>query len=394
MLKQHKIKIKEVFSILGLFISWRVSIQLIAWLSTTRLNLLKDQAYPWIQSFAWAEKIPSWLSYWTKWDSGWYLSIAERGYFWDGPHTWSSVVFFPFYPVAIRFLAKIIQFFTEYNFVLAGLIISNLALLFSCFYIYRLVRCDFDKRKAFRAVFYLLIFPTSVFLASLYTESLFLLLCLASFYYARQQKWITSSICGGLAALTKPLGVFLFFILLFEYLEQRKFNLAKIKASVFSLFLTPFGLLLFMSHLYDKFKNPFLFIFAQESWGRKLQISEALTFTWQNFKNLISKPSQNMAYLTSNLFDYAFLFLFFVLAIFVFLLLRKSYGLYMLLGLFIPLTTGQMLSMSRYVLILFPAFIFLALLGKNKVINYTIVILFSMLSSLFITMFVNSYWVG
>src|SRR5215813_14139134 len=38
------------------------------------------------------------LAAWARWDAGWYLSIAERGYWYD-PHGASNVAFFPLLPL-------------------------------------------------------------------------------------------------------------------------------------------------------------------------------------------------------------------------------------------------------------------------------------------------------
>lgn len=391
-----KIKIdwKEIFSILGLFTAWRVIIWLVAFISQNRIDLNTDQAYAWSANAAqdWLDKIPSFLQYWARWDSGWYISVAQQGYYWNAPGDWSNVVFFPLYPQAVRFLGYLLnnQFF------IAGIIVSSLATLFTCFYLYRLVKFELEKKSALRSVLYLLIFPTSIFLASVYTESLFILTAVASIYHARKGQWYAASIWGFLVTLTRPSGIIILAVLLLEYFEQKKFNPLKIKANVLNLLFIPSGLGIYMYFLYQRFQNPYIFAFAQDAWQRETNVS--FTGLWgtlsKYFYDLISFDSSNLPQYISKASDFIFFTIFFILAIIVFIFLRKSYGLYMMAYLIIPALTGTFISMGRFSLALFPAFILLAKWGRNQAVNYSITILFAMLSALFVTMFVNTYWVG
>ncbi len=385
---------KEIFSILGLFMAWRVIIWLIAFIGQGRFALNSDQAYGWSANAAqdWIQNIPSFLRYWARWDSGWYIGLAEKGYYWNAPGDWSNVVFFPLYPQIVRFLGYIL----DNQFFIAGIIVSSLATLFSCFYLYRLVKFELEKKSALRSVLYLLIFPTSIFLASIYTESLFILTAVASIYHARKGQWYAASLWGFLVTLTRPSGIIILAVLLLEYFEQRKFNFLKVRANVLNLLFVPTGLGIYMYFLYQRFQNPFIFAFAQDAWQRETNASLSGLFMTvsQYYNNFISFDTSNLPLYISNTFDFLFFTIFFVLAILVFIFLRKSYGFYMMAYLIIPALTGTFMSMGRFSLALFPAFILLAKWGKNQTINYSITILFSMLSALFITMFVNTYWVG
>lgn len=106
----------------------------------------------------------------TNWDGQWYLRIATEGY------TESSAAFFPLFPSIIRILTNL-----GMNQIVAGVIISNLALLGLCIVFYRLLRLDYQETTSLNALWYILLFPTSFFLTSSYTEPLFLLLVLLGF---------------------------------------------------------------------------------------------------------------------------------------------------------------------------------------------------------------------
>ena len=51
------------------------------------------------------------------------------------------------------------------------------------------MKLDYNDGVAKKAVLFFCVFPTAYFLSALYSESLFLVLVLASFYYARQTRW-------------------------------------------------------------------------------------------------------------------------------------------------------------------------------------------------------------
>ena len=391
--ENHKLTVKEIFSIFGLFLAWRIILQFVAYLGLFRINLKPDFTSCWIP------RISNWYTWWIKWDSGWYLSIINQGYHWNGPNKFSNLAFFPLYPWLIKYLAWVFN----HNYLLTGIIISNLALLLACFYLYKLAKLDLKNKTAFRTVFYLLIFPTALFFTSLYPESILLLFSLAAFFYARKKQWAVAGIFGFFAALTKAFGFFLVFPLLLEYLEQRKFLLRKIKWDILNLAWIPAGLGTFMFYLKRKFNDPLLFLKAQGGWANNPHSAWSRTYhlsiinigkSLAKYIQTIFGNTESSSFKITAGFELISFILFVILAVIVFLKLRKSYSLYLFFGLILSPLTGSLMSMNRYVLVLFPAFILLAQWGKNKVIDYTITILFSTLLALNTVMFVNSYWVG
>ncbi|KKS44799.1 MAG: hypothetical protein UV07_C0003G0034 [Candidatus Azambacteria bacterium GW2011_GWB1_42_17] len=127
-----------------------------------------------------------------------YVRIAQRGY------GYAQEAFFPLYP-------NLIRFFTTYlkNYVVSGLLISNLSFLVSLMFLVRIIKLDFSYLKAPAVIAILLLFPTSLYFGSVYTESLFLALVTGSFYFARTKKWWLAGILGALASYTRFVGIFL-----------------------------------------------------------------------------------------------------------------------------------------------------------------------------------------
>jgi hypothetical protein len=134
-----------------------------------------------------------------RWDSGWYLSIAERGYWYD-PHGASSVAFFPLLPLLMKGLGV----FTG-NQAAAGLLIANLAALGAVLALYHWVRMEAGHAAAERAVLWLLVYPFSFYLHSIYAESLFFVLATLALYASAREQRLASGIWGALAAVTRPM---------------------------------------------------------------------------------------------------------------------------------------------------------------------------------------------
>jgi len=90
---------------------------------------------------------PSILELWNRWDSPHYLDIAEKGYT-DVGESRLFIVFFPLYPFLIWLFAIILE-----NYKLSALVVSNLAYVIACFYLYRLALKDYTNEIALRSVF-------------------------------------------------------------------------------------------------------------------------------------------------------------------------------------------------------------------------------------------------
>lgn len=175
-----------------LFLGWRISLFLIAYFGLSVLPTLdfynKELFFP-----------PSAVEYWTRWanwDSGSYLYIAQYGYI---P---KLTVFFPLYPLLIKFLHL-----TGLSFFWSGFLISQIATLAALFYFYKLIILDFKTDVAQRSLFALLIFPASFYLGAVYNESIILATTLAAFYYARQKNWFLAALFTSLAVSTRLTGL-------------------------------------------------------------------------------------------------------------------------------------------------------------------------------------------
>ena len=206
----------------------------------------------------------NWLNHW---DAHWYLDVARNGYGFN-PYFQSSAAFLPLYPLLVRLLGHAI------GFRFAGYLISNAFLFFSCLLLWKLAQRDY-RGVADRAVLFLLFNPAMVFFSSIYTESLFLFLALATAWLAVDRRWTSAGACGALAALTRSVGLLLAVLIATELLQRwRKKDLPTGRLELFRAFvgiaLPPAGLAFFVLFLFWKFNDPLAFFHAEAQWHRQL----------------------------------------------------------------------------------------------------------------------------
>ena len=329
---------------------------------------------------------PSLLDIWNNWDSPSYLDIAKNGYRKFGDEMWVRIVFFPLYPFFIRLFALVLE-----NCKLSALVVSNLAYVIACFYLYRLVLKSYTEEAAIRSVLYMSVFPTAYFFHVGYTEGLFLALTIASFYYARGDRWLLAGLIGMLASATRITGIFLVLALLIEYLSQKEFRIKNIKLSFLYLGLIPIGFIAYLVINYLTFENAFAFLKAEEEYWHKTPTPpwRGLLGSWDYLWWKEGDPA-----LRVSVGGAEFLFGIFGLlcTIWGFIRLRVSYGIYMLLTWIAAASTSFLLSVPRYTLSMFPIFILLALSAERREIHYLITIVFLFLYSLFLITFAQGRW--
>jgi len=363
-----------------IFLIWIVIINIFALLSLNRFNLEADTAYNWIDSNQFYQE-QKWdlVSLHARWDSFWYLDIAQNGYSLEyNPWGLYNIVFFPLYP----FLVKAISFLTAGDFVLSGWILSSIFLLLTLFYFFKLVREFHSEINPYLPIIFLLIFPTAFFLNIVYTESLFLFLSLATFYYGLKKKFVCAGVFGLFASLTRVTGILLFIPLVWEYLKNYNCKLKSVfNLKILPIFLIPLGTFSFFLYHYFKFGNFFLFFEVQKNWGR------AFTLQKGHF-DLFSNPA-----IVNFCLDVLFVIFALIVLYFIFKKLRTSYGLYMLATIAVALSTGTLMSTGRYILVLFPIYILLASI-KNQYLQQTLTFISILLLALYTVLLANNYWAG
>ncbi len=311
-----------------------------------------------------------------------YVAIAKNSY------GYAQQAFFPFYP-------NLIRFFTPYfkNPVVSGLLISNLSFLISLIFLTRLIRLDYDVNTTKFAIIALLVFPTSFYFGSVYTEGLFFLLAISSFYAARRGRWWLAGILGALAAYTRFVGIFLVPALLIELWLQNKHK--KI-LNLIPVLLISLGLLFYMFYLQRTTGDPFAFFNAIKLFGQHKGEKVILLYQvfWRYIKMVATVNRSDPLYFTIWM-EFLAGIGFLVLSVYSFIKQRLSYAVFNFLAYIVPTLTGSFTSLPRYVLLCFPSFILLGqLLTRHPRWRPAIIVTSVLLLIVLQALFARGYWVG
>ncbi len=333
--------------------------------------------------------VPELLS-WANFDGEHYLAISIFGY------KALEQAFFPVYPLLISFFAKPFysnSFFTLVNSTIAGLLISNISFFLSLLILYKLILLDFSKKTALVTIIMLLIFPTSFYFGALYNESVFLLVSSSAFYLARKKRWVLGSIFGIVASATRAFGILLLPVFLIEaYLQKEKMK------NYFWIFLIPLGLVLYMYYQYLTIGDPLAFYNLQSLVGEQHQSGVVLLpqVYFRYIKILLTLDIKNILYQTI-LLEFLVGIIFFLLPIIGFFKkVRISYLFYGLSAFLLPTIQGSFSSLPRYVIVIFPSFLILALIFSKQSAVYKLLWMILFITGLFIEsmLFFRGYWVA
>lgn len=336
-------------------------------------------------SGVWDPTAAPWLNMWTRWDGLEYLLITHEGYSYV-PGRESNIAFAPLLPLLMK-LGTLVGGGSYDASIATALVVSNGALLVGLWYVYLLARADLGVEAARRAVLYVLVFPTTLFLSAVYPESLFLALTAASFWFARRGRWWRAAALGSLAALARPYGVIAVVPLAFEYLAQRGFQVRRIRRDVLALSVLPLALLGWWGYLYGLTGEPFAAQRALSAWDRRF------VPPWETFFNFFQAPLAGHGSLHSPL-DLGFALVFLVLVGVTWARVRATLALYATLLYALVLSVGNLVSVPRYGLELFPVFLVLGVSGQHRLFHWSFVALSSVMALRFMAAFAQGYWVA
>lgn len=351
------------------------------------MGQIYSEKAPWLIERGWEQTPNLWIDMWAHWDANWYKGIAHHGYLiLEGIETHQeNIAFFPLYPYLMRLIQWLLPVESTNTLLLIGILLSNLFFLGSLYLLYRLTLEAFSNPPAARrAVWLLALFPTTLFFSAVYSESTFLFFSLAAFFFAHRRQWAMAGAAGFFAALTRVPGIVLLAPLGWMYLESIQWNWRKIRWNLLWLALVPLGLLAFLLHVYPLTGNLLAPLQAQAAWTKQTVLP------WQT----VFQSSSNYPIITQ--IDQVCVFLGLFLAIYALIKLpSKSYGLYALVLLFMPLFTGNLRSYTRYSMVIFPLFIIGAILLRKKPLLFLVILTLSLVVMIFFMFgWTRFYWVG
>lgn len=338
---------------------------------------------------------------WANFDGVHYLSIAGVGYT-------TEARFFPLFPLLIRFISNIFssnQAFGLGQFIV-GFLIANVSFFLALIILYKLVQLDFSAKIAKLSMIFLLIFPSAFFFGSIYSESLFLLLLLLSFYFMRQRKWLVASFFATFLTITRPVGIVIIPVLIFEFVTQEKIigilrrwdrkKLFKIFIKSIPLYFTLVGIVFFAWFNLQKWGNAFYFFHSQGEVGSGRSVAKIILFPQTLFRY-----GKILTNLPLSQFEWWIALLEILVFIFAIVLLysswkrgtQTSYLIFAILSFLIPASSGTFSALPRYIIVIFPIFMTLALI-QDKVVKFIYLIASPVLLFLALMFFSRGYFIA
>ena len=298
-----------------------------------------------------------------RWDSGWFLRIAEHGY-----STEQAPAFFPVYPMLVRALGWVVR-----NDAAAGMLISLAAAGGCAVLLERIARRRLRGDGPRTVIVLFAFYPLAFVFTAVYSDSLFLLFVLLAFDVADRGHALVAGIAAALAVDTRLLGLALVPALAIVFWPSPR-RLAP-------LLLVPLGLGLWMLYLHQHYGDAFAFSHAEERyWQRYTPSLHAYWHSVRRFEIALSNlflhlPSSGrypdfVVIAIKNVYDLAC----FAIAIWLSILAWRRVG--PALAVFSWVTLAMvavappfyepLVSLSRFMLADFPLFLVLATLLEGR----------------------------
>ena len=344
------------------------------------------------------------LSPLARWDAAWYLRIADSGY--DGSE--ARAAFFPLYPLLVRGLAT--PFGASPGALLvAAYLVALAAFLGALVLLYRLVSLELGRPLARPALLLLAVFPGAVFLGAPYSESLFLLLAVAAFYAARTGSFTWAGAAAAGAAATRSAGVLLLLPLAMLWWSSRE---RRLRDGAW-LLLAPLGLAAYAAFLGLAEGDAFRFLDVQDAWSRELAVP--LSGAWEGFTAAVDGARQLLSGQTEvvyfeeaagdpyriaaiNLMRFGALVFAVAACAGCLRRLPPAYGAWVAASLVLPLTLPvkpqPLMSLPRFLAVLFPIFMWLALWSEERRATARVAAVSALGLGLFTAQFASWHWIS
>lgn len=304
------------------------------------------------------------VSMFAQWDGGNYLLISKYGYVYE-----HFFAYFPLYPAIIGLLDFAISP------IIIGAIISIICgLLFIHFYI-RYTQDAYRLPMRLNQLLAIILFPPSFILICVYPESLFLLLSTLSAYLTFVKKqYFPAVIFASLASITRVHGLIFLFLIDCNLIFIK--NLSIIQRTVLIIVsAVPILSLMFAQFIFTG--NPLSFLTAQSHWQRFSLPEFAIQFDYIGIITLINTSL--------------------VITVFYFVSkyisrLKKFDRLYLVVSIIIPILTGSLDSMPRYLLSSYPVYLILFFAIDRFKLKMLITYGFIVLQSFYLSLFLSGYW--
>jgi hypothetical protein len=339
-----------------------------------------------------------------RWDSVWYLRIADSGY---GDST-ARAAFFPLYPLLVRAVSTPLGG-SNAALLVAAFLVSLAAFVGALILLHRLVELELGRRLARGTLLLLALFPAAVYFGAPYSESLFLLLAVGVFYAARTGHWAWAGACAGLASATRSAGLLLLIPLALIWWSSRP----RRRRDAAWLVLAPLGIAAYAAWLGLVEGDALRFLDVQEAWSRELAVPlagawDGLVAAVDGVRQLAS-GSRTPVYFEQAAGDpfriaaiNVMLFATLVFAVWacigVLRRLPRAYGAWvgasLVLPLTFPVTPQPLMSLPRFVSVLFPVFMWLAVVCDERRTTDVVVAASAVGLGLFTAQYASWHWIA
>jgi Mannosyltransferase (PIG-V) len=366
-----------------------------------------------------------------RWDAAWYLVIAHYGYRPEfGALTASRTAFFPLYPLGLRALSDV-----GLAPVIAGVLLSLAAFTAGLYGLHRLTTLEAARLRltaggeVARLVVLLTAFaPMAFFFSAVYSESLYMALSVGVFLCARRGHWAGTVMLAALASATRSTGIVLMLPIAMLYLYgPRDDRLAdrpqarglraryRLRRDALWIVLAPVGLGLYMAHLALAGGNALAPFHAEAVWSRHFAapfggVWDGAKAAFEGLRQLLSFQRGHVYYPAAggspfidaghNLLLFAFLLAAVPATIGAWRLLPPAYGVYVLAALALPLSypvaPQPLMSLPRFLLVLFPLTMWLAvyLSSRPPVLKWAVLVVSGLALAFFVGEFATWHWVA
>jgi len=372
--------------VLAIVIGLRVALGVIGWASLQMFP-------PSVQSGNWLElqlsrRNPLWafVSPWERWDALWYHHVAVAGY---GQHA-PDAAFFPLYPFLMRVGGEAMRGY----YALSGLVVSTIAFVVALLLLHHLVRMHFDRAVADRTILYIAIAPSSFFFLAPYTEALFLALSVGCFIAMYRRMWVVAGCVAGLATLCRSTGILLMAPLLVavarDVLQRRREHQPLLQTGYLALLVPPVAIVGWFYETAVVLHVKGGFWGAESTWANRLVTPwYALGDSWHA---LMSGHHPEEAY------NLVYVVLFIVALVFMARRVPWEYSVYAVFTIPVVLVreayVTPLASTARYLTVVFPLFVFLALLARRQWLHRAVTVSFLPLMTLLFMFYVHYGFAG
>jgi hypothetical protein len=289
-----------------------------------------------------------------RWDSVWYLAIANDGYPAGDPR---RAAFFPLYPLLLR-AAKVLVGSP----IVAGAVVSLACFAVALVLLHRLTALELGPAAADEAVWALALFPAAVYFSAVYSEALYLMLSVGAIYAARTGRWAWAGTLGALGAATRSAGVLLIVPLAIMWLARADGRARRRRRDAAWIALVPAGLAAFSAVLAVGGGDAFAPLHAQDVWFRRFAgpfvgVWDGTTAAWRGLHHL------DAPFARADVVLFCFLVLAIPAVAGVVRRLPPAYGAYVVAALALPLSypvgPQPLMSLPRFLAVLFPLFMWL-----------------------------------